>query len=132
LVPVYKKLSASESTFRDQDIEFFWPLTNRIIKAFGDDPGSYFFLRVQDNSMTPTLQNQEIVLVRKQNRVENGDIAVLSCNQEPPVIARYAINNHVCSIRFDNSSFGSRENNALQCRIIGKVIWKTTAPSKGD
>jgi len=44
------------------------------------DGGKYFALRVRGESMTPTLMDGDIIIVRSQSEVRSGDIAVVTIN----------------------------------------------------
>lgn len=44
------------------------------------DDGKYFALRVRGESMTPTLMDGDIIIVRSQSEVRSGEIAVVTIN----------------------------------------------------
>ena len=44
--------------------------------------GEYFFLKVEGDSMSPTIDEGDLVLVRKQDVVESGDLAIVIVNDE--------------------------------------------------
>lgn len=50
--------------------------------------GEYFALRVKGDSMEPKISSGDIVIVRKQEDVENGDIAIVCINGEEATCKR--------------------------------------------
>ena len=42
--------------------------------------GEYFALRIKGNSMSPTMDEGDVVIVKKQNDVNSGDIAIVCVN----------------------------------------------------
>ena len=97
--------------------------------SFGSDEISkYFSLKVTDNGMAPTVcQNDEIVF-RKQQTVENGELAVVSIGDEKKALLRRihydasgtlmltTDNARIAPLIFDNDE-------AKQVQIHGKVVY---------
>lgn len=44
--------------------------------------GTYFGLRIKGDSMSPRICNGDVVIVRQQSTIENGDIAIVAINGE--------------------------------------------------
>jgi repressor LexA len=55
-------------------------------KTFGiTNPSDYFFIKARGKSMEPVIYDGDLVLVKKQDDVESGDIAVLIHNEMPKI-----------------------------------------------
>lgn len=77
-LPVYGEIRAGTPIHTDQSLNEFgeWDFAD---KSFGD--GEHFFLRVSGNSMAPTIPEGSLVIIRKQNYAEKGEI-VAACLDE--------------------------------------------------
>jgi repressor LexA len=55
-------------------------------KTFGiTDPSEYFFIKARGDSMEPTIHEEDLVLVRKQDDIDNGQMAVVVHNGMPKI-----------------------------------------------
>lgn len=85
-----------------------------------------FYLQVQNNSMEPTIPNQSYVLIKKQNKVERGDIVAVRIHKGSEVTLM-RVRHQEKSVMFlapDNPKFDAiliNENNS-DTEIIGKAI----------
>ena len=59
--------------------------------------GTFFALRIQGESMEPKLSDGDIVIIRQQNTVENGEIAVVLVNGQDATVKQI--------IKHDNGIF---------------------------
>lgn len=96
--------------------------------------GEYFALKVKGDSMSPTIANGSIVIVRKQNTVENNEIAVVQVNgDEEATIKRIQKNEHGLALICDNALvypphyYSAEEVESLPVKIIGRVVETRTA-----
>lgn len=90
--------------------------------------GTYFALQVKGRSMEPTLHEGDVVIVRQQPEVENGEIAIVLVNgndatvkevkEGPDGLTLIGHNVGVYSPHFYNR----QEIEDLPIRIIGKVV----------
>lgn len=89
----------------------------------------FFYLKVQNDSMEPTIPNQSYVLIRKQNEVKNGDIVAVRINSSSEITimrVRHKEDN-VMYLAPDNPNYEvilfDGKNQELE--IIGKAITYT-------
>ena len=90
--------------------------------------GDFFALKVTGRSMEPTIKENDIVIVRQQPDVENGEIAVVMVNGNEATLKRIRIqadgiwlmpdNPAACAAKF----YTGEEIATLPVAIIGKVI----------
>lgn len=92
------------------------------------DTGEFFALQVKGDSMLPKLEEGDIVIVKKQEDVETGDIAIVLVNGDEATIKQvkkveggimlYGFNPDVYEPHF----YSNRQIETLPVRILGKVI----------
>lgn len=93
--------------------------------------GEYFYLRVKGNSMKGRIQDGDLVLVRCQEHVENGEIAVVMVNKDDATLKRfYQKENGLIVLRPDNPEYEPIITSGEGVRIIGKVIHVKFDPHK--
>lgn len=89
--------------------------------------GEYFGLRLKGASMEPRMREGDVVIVRKQDDVESGDIAVVMVNGDSATVKKIKKgpsgitlipNNPV----FDPMFYTNEEIQSLPVRILGKVV----------
>lgn len=105
-----------------EDIEEYIDIYPRFVKH-----GELFALRVQGDSMEPDLRNGDIVIVEKQEFVENGDVAVVRVNGEDVTLKRVKVSTKGLMLipsnpAYDPVFFDSDQVATLPVTIIGKVI----------
>ena len=90
--------------------------------------GDYFALRIKGDSMCPNICDGDIVIVKKQETVENGDIAIILINGNEATVKRVKFNaNGITLIGFNLSVYEphfytNEEIEKSPVTIIGKVI----------
>lgn len=89
--------------------------------------GEHFGLRLKDDSMEPRMKDGDVVIVRKQEDVKSGDVAVVLVNGDSATVKRIKKgpsgitlipNNPV----YDPMFYSSDEIEQLPVRILGKVV----------
>lgn len=73
--PVYGRISAGIPNWAEECLESYLPLDPNLMNI--NNPEECFFLRVNGESMNKLVRNGAYALIRKQDVVENGDIAVV-------------------------------------------------------
>ena len=77
-VNVYGKISCGHPRFLDDDIEGFLEIPYSLI-----GPGEFFILRASGDSMVGAgILDNDLVLIRKQNYADDGQIVVAICDGE--------------------------------------------------
>lgn len=70
------------------------------------DPSSYFYLVVRGDSMEPRIHDGDLVAIRKQPEVENGEIAAVRIGEEATLKHVYLHDNFI-ELRPENPAFNS-------------------------
>ena len=92
-----------------------------------ENQGEFFGLKIKGDSMYPTLENGDVVIVRKQSTADNGDTVVVMVNGDDATCKRYERsdtgimlipNNNVYAPAF----YTNEEIETLPLTIIGKVV----------
>jgi repressor LexA len=89
-------------------------------KTFGiTNPDDYFFVKARGDSMEPMIFNDDLVLIRKQDDVENGQTAIVVHNEMPKIkmIRKYSGKNFLMSV---NPKYPPEETGE-DFRICGRV-----------
>ena len=91
------------------------------------DDGEYFALRIHGQSMEPRMMEGDIVIVRQQQDVESGQIAVVLVGNESATCKRVQKGRDgltLISINplFEPMFFSAEQVQRLPIRILGRVI----------
>lgn len=89
--------------------------------------GEFFALRVNGDSMEPKFSDGDIVIVRKQEDVDSGDIAIMLVNGDEATIKKVqkfegGINLIPSNSAYDVLTFTNKEIVQLPVQCIGKVV----------
>lgn len=89
--------------------------------------GEYFALKIKGDSMEPRICEGDVVIVRKQDDVESGDIAIVMVNGNDATIKRLlkyqdGIRLMPSNPSYDPIYFTNQEIENKPVRIIGKVV----------
>ena len=89
--------------------------------------GEFFGLRLKGASMEPRMRDGDVVIVRKQDDAETGDVAVVMVNGDSATVKR--IKKEPAGITlipnnpaYDPTYYSNAEIQSLPVRIIGKVV----------
>ena len=77
-IPLLGRVAAGEPIYTDEHIESYEYIDSR----YKDDGNEYFALRIDGQSMEPTIMDGDIVIVRQQSFAENGQIAIVLIDGE--------------------------------------------------
>lgn len=89
--------------------------------------GEFFGLQIKGDSMEPRITEGDVVIVRKQETVENGEIAVVLINGDDATVKKFyktdaGIKLVSTNPTYDPFFFTPDEVNSLPVLIIGKVV----------
>lgn len=89
--------------------------------------GEFFALQIKGDSMEPKISEGDVVIVRKQETVENGDIAVVLVNGDEATVKKfYKADNGISLIstntKYDPFYYSPEAVNSLPVIVIGKVV----------
>lgn len=89
--------------------------------------GEFFGLQIKGDSMEPKISDGDVVIVRKQETVENGEIAVVLINGDDATVKKFyktdaGIKLVSTNPTYDPFFFTPDEVNTLPVSVIGKVV----------
>ena len=89
--------------------------------------GDFFALQIKGDSMEPRMREGDVVIIKQQPTVENGDIAVVLVNGDDATVKKFYRSNSgikLISINpaYDPFFFSPDEVNTLPVKVIGKVV----------
>ena len=89
--------------------------------------GEFFALKIKGDSMTPSINNSDVVIVRQQEDAENGDIVIATVNGNDAVCKRlkkYSDGISFISLNpaYEPLYFNTSEIQEAPVKIIGKVV----------
>ncbi|HHW14364.1 MAG TPA: helix-turn-helix domain-containing protein [Firmicutes bacterium] len=114
---VISEIRDAESLFAPGNVEGYRPLP-----IPPDEAGECFFWRVRGNSMTAArIHEGDLVLIRRQGKVEDGDIALVLVNGEPTLQRVYRANDKWL-LQPDNLGGRPVLVSREQIKIVGRVI----------
>lgn len=117
-VPVVGKVAAGLPLLADENIQDYLPVSKSIARSEG-----MFYLKVKGDSMIgAAILEDDLVLVRPQPFVEQGEIAVILIGDEATV-KRFYIKNGRIELHPENSDYDPIicDSSSDNVRIIGKV-----------
>ena len=121
-VPVIGVVAAGYQALADTDIIGYELVSADIL----NDGFEYAWLKVKGDSMYPLIMDSDLVLVRLQDEIDSGDLAVVIVDEEDGVIKRVQYSTNKVTLISENSEkyppriFERNEINRL--RIWGKAI----------
>lgn len=86
---------------------------------------TYFWLKVAGDSMYPIIQENDLVLIRKQDSVDSGSLAVVIVNDEEGLVKRVVYGDDWIELQSINPYYPIRRfdgEDVLQIRVIGLVV----------
>ena len=121
-IPVFASVPAGIPLEAIEDIVDFEVIPTAMAKN-----GEYFSLRVTGDSMEPRIKEGDIVIARRQEAVDNGDLAVVMVNSSDATLKRFyrtatGVKLVSSNPKYDPFFFTPAEVDALPVRVIGKVV----------
>jgi len=117
-VPIYGVIRAGEPMFVNEEILGYEYVLKDDVKN-----GDYFFLLVKGDSMVNArICEGDLILVRKQDWLENGDIGVIIVNSEETTIKRYYEQNGLVILKPENQAYRPQIYKPDEVIIVGKVV----------
>ena len=86
------------------------------------DPDNYYALQVKGDSMQPVLYEDDIILVHRQNDIENGQIGIVLIDNEEATVKKIIKHQDYIELIAFNSYYPPKKlDNNCKFSIIGKV-----------
>lgn len=122
-VPILGKISAGLPLYAEEQLEGYMMVPETIIKKGIE----YFCLRVKGDSMNIKFNNGDLVLVQKQDTLENGEIGAIRVNGFDATVKRFKMQGDLVILEpmSTNPKHTVQIYNPkdVEIQIIGKVIW---------
>ena len=89
--------------------------------------GEHFALSIKGDSMEPRIAEGDVVIVRKQNIVENGELAVVLVNGNDATVKKFYKNDNGVTListnpTYDPFYYSKEDVEKLPVQVIGKVV----------
>lgn len=125
MAPVYGQISAGIPNWAEECIEGRIPIDPELMNIV--DPEECFFLRVNGESMNQLIRNGAFALIRKQDTVENGEVAVVLVNGYDATLKKFTKQGDLIVLEpmSSDTSFTTQVyNKDTEIKILGKYIGK--------
>lgn len=122
LIPVLGRVVAGIPIDAIEEILDYEEITQEMANS-----GEFFALKIKGDSMMPRIQENDVVIVRKQSQVDNGSIAIVLINGNEATCKKVQYNEKGVALISYNSSYTpmfytKEECLTLPVTIIGKVV----------
>ncbi len=120
-VPVIGAVRAGCGGLSLEEPSGFEPVDASLLRG-GDE---FFWLRVTGDSMTPVINDRDLVLVRRQATVDSGCYAVVLVNGEEGLVKRVVYSDNWIELQSVNPYYPPRRfegSDAAQVTIVGLVV----------
>lgn len=123
-VPIVGRVAAGRPIVADEEIIGYEYIDNKYSK----DGHEYFGLRIVGKSMEPTIMDGDIVIVRRQSYVENGEIAIVLIDGEEATAKEVKESADGITLIGHNAAvytphfYSAQEVKNLPVQIIGRVV----------
>lgn len=122
LIPVLGSVPAGIPIEAVEDIIDYEEITDEMARD-----GEYFGLRIRGTSMEPKISDGDVVIVRKQAQVENGQIAVVMINGDDTTVKKFYNTGTGITLvglnpTFEPLTYTPDQVEQLPLRVIGRVV----------
>lgn len=118
-LPILGRVCAGNGTVAQEEIIGY----ETVEAKYGNE--EYFCLQVKGDSMSPKIDSGDVVLVKKQNYVENGELAIVIVDNEDGLIKKVEYDKDCIKLISFNLYYPERifeKYEMDRVKIIGKVI----------
>lgn len=122
-IPIYGSVPAGIPLEAIENIEGYEEITPALASK-----GEYFALKIKGESMSPYILDRDIVIVRRQESVESGDIAIVLVNGNEATCKMVKIGDDGITLIGHNTTvypphfYSQKEIATLPVRIVGRVV----------
>ena len=119
-IPVFSSVSAGFGTYACSDIVTYMPL---FIEHEADVP-DMLCIKVTGDSMYPKIEDGDIIIVRKQDSVDSGSIAVVLVDNEEGFVKKVVYDQETIELHSINPEYAPKifkDEEVLRVRVVGLV-----------
>lgn len=122
MIPVFSYVSAGNGVFASENIDQYIPMPPTLNKKYDE----YFGLKVRGDSMTPDIQDGDIVIVKKQYTAKDGDTVIALVNGDEGYVKKFMSFKGGITLVSNNPSYKPRiftteEVDSVPVKILGIV-----------
>lgn len=122
-IPVYGRVAAGDPMTMVEDITDYEEITEEMLR----NGSEYFALTIHGSSMAPRMQEGDVVIVRRQPDVENGELAVVAVNGDDATCKRIRKTEDGLTLvplnpAYEPIFYSSKQAATLPVTILGKVV----------
>lgn len=120
-IPVFESVSAGFGAYASDDIVDYIP----IVLHSQYEAENTISIKVKGDSMYPKIEDGDIVIVRKIDNIDNGDIAVVLLDGDEGLVKKFEYGNGYVNLISINPEYPVKTykgNEIERIRIVGKVI----------
>lgn len=125
-IPLYGSIPAGIPNWCEQCLEGYLPIDPNLMNIA--NPEECFFLRVNGESMNKTIPNGSFALIRKQDSVENGDIAAILVDNDEATLKKFNQSDDIVVLNPDSTIETYKpiviDIKKTNIKILGKYIGK--------
>ncbi len=121
MIPVYESVSAGFGAYPDNNIVAYEP----VYIECASDVKDYMAVIVSGDSMCPVINSGDRIIVRRQESVDSGDIAVVLIDEDEAVVKKVVYDSRSIELQSENSRYASRrfeDEKVTRIRVVGKVM----------
>ena len=122
-VPILGEISGGLPLYADQNIEGYMLVDRSQIRMGKFD--EVFYLKVRGDSMIPKYQPGDLVLIRRQPIVEEGEIAAALVESETATLKKVYHQDDYIFLHSTNPAYPVQKYPAQDIEIIGKAIFRS-------
>lgn len=117
-LPIVGQISCGNGVIAFEDVEGYEPTPKQWLNG-----GEYFYLRAKGDSMIGARINDgDLVLIRKQPEVENGQIAAVLLENDEAVLKRFFKTGDQVVLRSENLEYAPIFSPPAKVKVIGRAI----------
>ena len=121
-IPVLGSVPAGIPIEAIQDIVDYEEISEEMAKG-----GEFMALRIRGNSMEPRIKEGDVVIIRRQEQVDNGDIALVMVNGNDATLKKFYKSETGITLigtnpMFEPLTYTPEQVEQLPVRVIGKVV----------
>lgn len=120
-IPVFESVSAGFGAYASDCVIDFLPM---VIENAYDVPDT-IAIKVTGDSMYPKIEDGDIIVVRKQESVDSGDVAVLLLDGDEGLVKKVIYGDTWIELHSFNPEYKTRrfdDEEVLRLRVVGKVL----------
>ena len=117
--PILGSISAGLGTYAEESV-IGWEAVDEKY-----DTDEYFFLRVEGDSMSPKIDDGDLLLIKKQDSVDSGDIAAFLVDDEEGFIKKVKYDTDYITLISLNPAYEPMVflgEDVLRVRVVGKAV----------